>query len=50
MREYPSEKKDALTTKSPYDNFAFQLSCLLTDVFEDTERKYGEHFFLNPQE
>jgi hypothetical protein len=50
MRDDFAKKQDSLTTESPYDDFLFQLCCLLKSVSEGAERKYREHSLLDPEQ
>ena len=43
-----AEKKDTLATKSPNDNFDFQLFRLPIFVCKGSQGKYRNHLFLNP--
>jgi hypothetical protein len=44
-----AEKENSLTTKSTYDDFLFQLRCLLKSVSEGAEGKDREHSLPDPE-
>jgi hypothetical protein len=50
MGEGLTEKKDALTAESPYNDAGFQLFHPPKCIFIYAEGENREHFFLNPEE